>query len=313
MALWELNQIWIDCAKRIDLPVERGGDAYVHFDGKTLHIATDDHLDADDSLAQLILHEICHSLVEGPDARHRPDWTLDNTHDEDFVREQAAVRLQAHLAGAYGLRGTLYPTTSVRTFFESLPRFALGNPADHQLDQSIALAYVAADRAGKRPFAGALGVALDGTARCLGFARHPKSGHALVADQRRCGGCVWRAASGLCRQAAGRRFVTADDRACVRHEAEASIDCLTCGACCRSAFDTVLISSREVVRHLHPDLVLVKNGQAELRRNGDRCAALSSTGDYRCRIYSDRPRTCHDFERAGRHCLTARRRVGLSA
>ncbi|HTM20170.1 MAG TPA: hypothetical protein VL172_06680, partial [Kofleriaceae bacterium] len=52
----------------------------------------------------------------------------------------------------------------------------------------------------------------------------------------------------------------------------------------------------------------------ELRRSGDRCAAL--TGDlatrFHCTIYADRPQTCRDFELGGDHCLTARRRVGLS-
>jgi Fe-S-cluster containining protein len=64
-----------------------------------------------------------------------------------------------------------------------------------------------------------------------------------------------------------------------------------------------------------------------LLRAGDRCAALedgpppdhdgnaapiAGARAYHCRIYEDRPRTCREFERGGRHCLTARRRVGLS-
>jgi hypothetical protein len=36
-------------------------------------------------------------------------------------------------------------------------------------------------------------------------------------------------------------------------------------------------------------------------------------GSYRCRIYAERPRACAEFEIAGDACLTARRRVGLSA
>jgi hypothetical protein len=33
---------------------------------------------------------------------------------------------------------------------------------------------------------------------------------------------------------------------------------------------------------------------------------------FACTIYDDRPRACRDFEAGGRHCLVARRRVGLS-
>ena len=31
-----------------------------------------------------------------------------------------------------------------------------------------------------------------------------------------------------------------------------------------------------------------------------------------CVIYDDRPRTCREFTLGSEHCLTARRRVGLS-
>ena len=50
----------------------------------------------------------------------------------------------------------------------------------------------------------------------------------------------------------------------------------------------------------------------------DRGGALVAAGDgltttrVRCVIYDDRPRTCRDFTLGSGHCLTARRRVGLS-
>ena len=49
-------------------------------------------LDADDSLAQLVLHEICHLLVQGPAHRDQNDWGLDNTGASPFdeVRERVA-------------------------------------------------------------------------------------------------------------------------------------------------------------------------------------------------------------------------------
>ena len=51
----------------------------------------------------------------------------------------------------------------------------------------------------------------------------------------------------------------------------------------------------------------------EIRRDGERCSALEVTPPrYRCVIYDDRPKTCRDFTLGSAHCLTARRRVGLS-
>jgi Fe-S-cluster containining protein len=56
----------------------------------------------------------------------------------------------------------------------------------------------------------------------------------------------------------------------------------------------------------------------EIRREGSRCAALAPSVDergqkrYACTIYENRPRPCREFAANGRHCLEARRRVGLS-
>ena len=299
--------IWIECAARLGLPVERGGDAYVHFDGRALRIAGDADLDEDDSLAQLILHEICHWLVEGPGARHAADWGLDNTTDGDRERELAAVRLQAHLAGAHGLRGALFPTTIVRAFYQSLGADALGHAG---ASPSTALARAAAERAAKKPFAPALDEALAATARALGVALHRRSGHALAADGRACGDCAWRTESGFCRQASSRFAVATDEPACVRHEP--ALDCGDCAACCRGAFDSVTVSPRDLVRRARPDLVVERGSYRELARAGDRCAALYGSGPYNCSIYEERPRTCRDFEIGGRHCLTARKRLGLT-
>jgi hypothetical protein len=60
---------------------------------------------------------------------------------------------------------------------------------------------------------------------------------------------------------------------------------------------------------------VVRDGDALLlRRAGDRCAALAGPdgGPFGCTVYEDRPRPCRDFVAGGRHCLEARRRVGLS-
>jgi hypothetical protein len=303
-----LDQIWIDAAARLGVPVRRGGDAYVHFTGEELRIAGDEHLDDDDTVAQLVLHELCHWIVEGYAARGVPDWGLDNTDDRDAVREAAAVRLQAHLLGAWGLRGLLYPTTVVRPFYESLGTDALAGD-----DGSAPLARVAALRAANAPWAPVLRDALAATARSTGGPLHPKTGFPLLDGETTCGGCAWRTAGGRCRVAGGRASVHASERACTRFEA--ALDCLACAACCRSAYDAVTVGARDPVVRLHPQLVRRHDaGRFDLLRRGDRCAALEGAdgGPFGCAIYADRPRTCRDFERGGRHCLEARRRVGLS-
>jgi Fe-S-cluster containining protein len=98
------------------------------------------------------------------------------------------------------------------------------------------------------------------------------------------------------------------------------VDCLTCGACCREAYHSVAVSVRDPVVWKQPGLIVRDGHRWSLLRAGSRCAALEGGAaagpgappSYHCRIYEDRPRTCRDFEQGGRHCLTARRRVGLS-
>ncbi len=316
MALSQLDPIWITCAQELSLPVLRGGDAYVHFDGHTLRVADDDALDHDDSLAQLVLHEICHALVQGPQHRHTPDWGLDNTGADPFddVRERAAVRLQAHLLGRHGLRAHLFPTTVVRPFFEALPADAL-TPTSGELDDgSCGLAVAAATRAGQLPVRTALQRALVATSRALGLPMH-RSG-APLADEVRCGDCAWLAASGLCRAAERRVFVTTGAIGCARHETR--LDCLRCGACCRSGYDAVPAGAREPIIKRHPSLVVAREHGFDLARTSvggeDRCASLSGPahGPYACNVYDDRPRACAQLPVREGACLTARRRVGLS-
>src|SRR5262245_59061558 len=80
-----LAQVWLGTAARLGLTVRRAPDAYASTDGRgELIIGDDASLDADDSLAQMIFHEICHWLVQGEDAYHQADWGLDNVGDGDF-------------------------------------------------------------------------------------------------------------------------------------------------------------------------------------------------------------------------------------
>jgi len=86
----------------------------------------------------------------------------------------------------------------------------------------------------------------------------------------------------------------------------------------------VELAPRDAVKRRHPDLVVLQGPYPQMKRNGDRCIALqggvethrpdgtSGFVPYACSIYDDRPKSCREFERHGEHCLTARRRVGLS-
>src|SRR5687767_11260619 len=118
----EIDRLWIEAASRCGFRVERGDAAYASTDGKgTILLGSPETLDADDSVCQLVLHELCHALVQGEQSWRQVDWGLCNTDDRDAVAEAACLRLQAHLAMQHGLRAELRPTTSWRSYYEALP------------------------------------------------------------------------------------------------------------------------------------------------------------------------------------------------
>ena len=320
-----VDQIWLDTARHIGLRVVRSSSAYAATDGdRTVSIAEAGALDADDCLAQMIFHELCHSLVEGPEAFDRADWGLDNTSERDVFREQACLRVQALLSLRHGLRRVLAPTTEFREFYDSLD----ADPLSDRSEDSTALAILAARRADEPPWAPHLARALEATAAIAreaaafaapdhlwsqldpaapshptGLTRHPR-------QESLCGECVWRDSSGECRQAES--AVHELWPACERFERE--LDCQTCGACCRAAYDSVTVEREDPVIARHGELMVVRATYTELRREGDRCAALlgSIARGFTCSIYTERPQPCRDFELAGEHCIVARRRVGLT-
>lgn len=339
-----LDRVWLDCAGRLGFRVERSSATYASTDGRrTITIGTDDTLDPDDSLAQMLLHEICHALVEGPDAIERRDWGLDNETTRDVPREHACLRLQAALAAPHGLRKVLAPTTDFRAFYDALPADPLW-PAD---EDTVKWAKAGAARAAQPPWAPPLHEALEATAAIAravapfaegardegldslwAFVEPPVPRHPLgfftalpgsEAASATCGACAWRAVGGpgrpvaRCRQADGAR-VFDQWPACERFER--ALDCRACAACCREGYDLVLVSPRDPVARKHPHLVRHQGRLLEIRRDGPRCAALAGghgRGEpYACAIYDDRPRCCRELEAGGEHCLVARRRVGLS-
>src|SRR5204863_2582742 len=126
-------------------------------------------------------------------------------------------------------------------------------------------------------------------------AAHP-TGLPIGAATGSCGSCAWRfehRGAVRCRQT--------DDKihdawpACDRFEA--ALDCQTCGACCRAAYHSVEVSRRDPVVKAQPALIVDRGSYLEIRRTGDRCAALDGgeldhgrIARYRRTIYDDRPR-----------------------
>lgn len=329
-----LAQVWLGAARKIGLRVVRTADAYATTDGSgTLAIATADGMDADDCLAQMIFHELCHSLVEGEDSFRAPDWGMDNTGPDHDFREHACLRVQWVLAGRHGLRAVFAPTTEFRTtFWNTLS----GDVLADRTDPSVQLAIAALRRVKQPPWAPSLENALAASeqiARAAGPFATEATLWTNVAEPRplhptglpagdasgSCGDCAWRyEARGTmrCRQADAKK-IDPTWIACERYEP--ALDCQTCGACCRAAYHSVEVHRRDPVVKAQPAYIEDRGTYLEIRRRGDRCSALEG-GErmdgkqtrFACVIYDDRPRTCREFTLGSEHCLTARRRVGLT-
>jgi hypothetical protein len=115
------DTLWIDLANTLGFDVARMPGAFVAYDGTgTIAVAPYEDLDDDDCLAQIVLHELCHHWVQGPQSRHALDWGLSNTDAADEAREHLALRLQAALLAPTGLARVLVPTTDFRAYYEQL-------------------------------------------------------------------------------------------------------------------------------------------------------------------------------------------------
>lgn len=172
----ELTAIWLAAAQHMKLHVERSAAAYAASDGhRRLLIGTDETLDADDSVAQLIFHEICHWIVQGEVAIELPDWGLDNTHSTaGIVPELVCLRLQAWLAGRYRLRALMRPTTPYAAYYDRLPVDLRG------LKKEEARALCPTERQVQKRF-------WPATQRSAGPPWQPHLARALVATQRLAG------------------------------------------------------------------------------------------------------------------------------
>ena len=126
LATPDIDAIWRRAAERVGFMTSRTQDAYATSNGAgEIAIGADDTLDDDDAFAQLVFHELCHAITEGEGALRQPDWGLDNV-PAHAVREHACLRLQAYLAGRFGLRALMAPTTPYRAYYATLPRGSAG-------------------------------------------------------------------------------------------------------------------------------------------------------------------------------------------
>ena len=155
-----LDLVWIHAAEQIGMQVIRDPEVFASWDGQgVLRIGAPETLDPDDSLAQMIFHEICHALVEGPEAFQQEDWGLDPDVAVGAVHEHACLRLQSALSDRYGLRDFFAATTDFREYFDRIGPA----PLEGSGDPAIELAEVAYRRATEGPWSAALDTALQQT------------------------------------------------------------------------------------------------------------------------------------------------------
>lgn len=382
-----LDAVWTATARSLGLTLVRGPHSYASTDGRgRLYLSDAPGMDPDDCLAQMILHEICHSLVQGPQSFGWVDWGLENETGRDVAREHACLRLQAALLDPFGLRAVLAPTTDFRAFYDDLPSDPFAELYEEERE-SIVLARAAYARRERQPWRGRLMPALEVTADLIGRAHlfldamgqspsqdcqpedpaaqapptpsenllfrvkaAPPLNLAVLPEHPdptlTCATCAWAAPSESsslslrCRQADD-RLVTEETRACTHHEG--AFDCLSCGACCREAYDTVEVAQDDPASKLHLPLLVPRSGGYDMKREGTRCAcleggivispprpflsgghepddagekvaprAMPGGAPFTCKIYDTRPQTCREFTLGSEHCLGARRTVGLS-
>ncbi|MBX3131298.1 MAG: YkgJ family cysteine cluster protein [Polyangiaceae bacterium] len=101
----------------------------------------------------------------------------------------------------------------------------------------------------------------------------------------------------------------------------ATLDCLTCGACCREGSDgRILIPPEDLARWSRAgraDLARATQpghfgAVAFATRPDGSCVHLGTdSSEHACRIYDDRGTTCRVFAKGSRQCLEFRRGAGL--
>lgn len=158
-----LELVWLATCRRLGLTIRRNPAVFSMTDGSgLLELGPRDALDADDTAAQQIFHEICHWITNGEEAFHHRDWGLPLT-DEYDERELACLRVQASITGRYGVRQMFGPTGVFRQYYDRIPDDALA-PFDGPHEAAVcALARAGIERSGGAPWAGPLHDAFTAT------------------------------------------------------------------------------------------------------------------------------------------------------
>lgn len=161
-----LSLVWTHAAARMGMRIERSAEVNASWDGAgVLTIGTPETLDPDDSLAQMVLHEACHALVEGPECLTKLDWGLPNFDPTQRFHEHACLRLQAALADEVGMRSFFASTTMFRPYYDRLPADPLADCDDETEAPAIAMAREGWRRANEGPWGEPLREALRRTAQ----------------------------------------------------------------------------------------------------------------------------------------------------
>lgn len=156
--------VWLSTAARLGLTVRRDESIFSMTDGTgLLALGPRETLDPDDTLPQMVFHEICHWIVNGLDSFHERDWgfPLD---DELDLREHACQRLQLWLSSRYGLREVLAPTSGFRQYYDQIVA-PLAPLDDSEWERAVvACAEAAITRSDSAPWAEPVHAALQATA-----------------------------------------------------------------------------------------------------------------------------------------------------
>jgi hypothetical protein len=161
--------IWLATARRLGLTVRRSRSIYSATNGDgLLELGPADTLDADDCIAQMIFHEICHWVTNGVETAGERDWGFPLDDDLDW-REHACLRLQAAWASTAGLRHQLAPTSPFRAYYDRLPDDPFAPLDDSAWEAAVVRrARGAFTRARGVPWDGPVGEALRATATIRG-------------------------------------------------------------------------------------------------------------------------------------------------
>lgn len=157
--------IWLATCRRLGLTVRRDPAIFSRTDGRgMLWLGPRHDLDPDDSVQQMVFHELCHWITNGVDSGREEDWGFPLS-DADDPREFACLRLQAWLADQYGLRTIFGPTGQYRAYYDRIPVDPL-QPLDDRAAEAhiVAIAAEAIARSQQPPFQPHLGAALAATA-----------------------------------------------------------------------------------------------------------------------------------------------------